>query len=102
MRFARDSVAAVLPAAARGDEPITASTAVLLCIRNEPPERIVRMLEPMLQGLAGRGVGGRFHVYVLSDTDNSDIATAEDASFAALAAADGEERAGQRFQQLDG
>ena len=33
----------------RGDEPITESTAVLLCIRNEPPERIVRMLEPTLQ-----------------------------------------------------
>jgi membrane glycosyltransferase len=89
MRFARDPVAAVLPVAARirGNEPITASTAVLLCIRNEPPERIVRMLEPMLQGLAARGVGERFHVYVLSDTDDSDIATAEDARFAALAAA---------------
>jgi membrane glycosyltransferase len=88
MRFARDPVAAVLPVAARirGNEPITASTAVLLCIRNEPPERIVRMLEPMLQGLAARDVGERFHVYVLSDTDDSDIATAEDARFAALAA----------------
>jgi membrane glycosyltransferase len=89
MRFARDPVAAVLPVAARirGDEPITASTAVLLCIRNEPPARIVRMLEPMLQGLAARGVGDRFHMYVLSDTDESNIAAAEDAGFAALAAA---------------
>jgi membrane glycosyltransferase len=89
MRFARDPVAAVLPVAARirRDEPITTSTAVLLCIRNEPPERIVRMLEPMLQGLAARGVGERFHVYVLSDTDNSGIAAAEDARFAALTAA---------------
>jgi membrane glycosyltransferase len=89
MRFARDPVAAVLPVAARirEDEPITASTAVLLCMRNEPPERIVRMLEPMLQGLAARGVGDRFHVYVLSDTDDSDMAAAEHACFAALAAA---------------
>src|SRR5262249_45797014 len=41
MRFARDPVAAVLPAAARvtGHEPITASTAILVCITNEPPER---------------------------------------------------------------
>src|SRR5437588_7391175 len=62
MRFARDPVAAVTPAAGRirADEPITASTAVLLCVRNEPPERTVRMLEPMLQGLAARGVGDRF------------------------------------------
>jgi membrane glycosyltransferase len=89
MRWARDPVAAILPVAARirGDEPITASTAVVLCIRNEPPERIVRMLESMLQGLVARGVGERFHVYVLSDTDGSDIAAAEDACFAALAAA---------------
>jgi membrane glycosyltransferase len=89
MRWARDPVAAILPVAARirGDEPITASTAVVLCIRNEPPERIVRMLESMLQGLVARGVGERFHVYVLSDTDGSDTAAAEDACFAALAAA---------------
>src|SRR6266568_4295464 len=89
MRFARDPVAAVTPTAGRvrGDEPITASTAVLLCIRNEPPERVVRMLEPMMEGLAARGVGARFHVYVLSDTSEADIAAAEDARFAALAAA---------------
>jgi membrane glycosyltransferase len=89
MRFARDPVAAVMPVAGRvrGDEPITASTAVLLCIRNEPPERVVRLLEPMMEGLAARGVGERFHVYVLSDTSEADMATAEDARFAALAAA---------------
>src|SRR5262245_11019135 len=89
MRFARDPVAAVMPVAGRvrGDDPITASTAVLLCIRNEPPERVVRLLEPMMEGLAARGVGARFHVYVLSDTSEADTAAAEDARFAALAAA---------------
>jgi membrane glycosyltransferase len=88
MRFARDPVAAVTPVAGRvrGDEPITASTAILLCIRNEPPDRVARLLEPMLAGLAARGVGGRFHVYVLSDTSDAAIAAAEDARFAALAA----------------
>jgi membrane glycosyltransferase len=89
MRFARDPVAAVMPVAGRvrGDEPITASTAVLLCIRNEPPERVVRLLEPMMEGLAARGVGERFHVYVLSDTSEADMAAAEDTRFAALTAA---------------
>src|SRR4029453_137336 len=108
MRFARDPVAAVMPVSGRvgggcagyrvgrvvgvaggggGAEPITASTAVLLCIRNEPPERVVRMLEPMMEGLAARGVGERFHVYVRSDTNEADMAAAEDARFAALAAA---------------
>src|SRR5262249_54439560 len=59
MRFASDPVAAVAPIAGRlrGDEPITASTAILLCIRNEPPERVARLLEPMLAGLAARGAG---------------------------------------------
>jgi membrane glycosyltransferase len=86
MRFARDPVAAVTPVAGRvrGDEPITASTAILLCIRNEPPERVTRLLEPMLDGLAARGVGARFHVYVLSDTSEP-VAAAENARFAALA-----------------
>src|SRR5262252_9646859 len=58
MRFARDPVVAIMPAAdrVRGDEPITASTALLLCIRNEPPEQVVRMLEPMMKGLAAHGV----------------------------------------------
>src|SRR5262247_4097805 len=52
MRFARNPVATVTPAAGRvrGDEPITASTAIILCIRNEPPERVARLLTPMLAG----------------------------------------------------
>src|SRR5262245_19854469 len=78
MRFARDPIAAVTPVAGRvrGDEPITASTAILLCIRNEPPDRVARLLEPMLAGLAARGVGERFHVYVLSHPSDGAIAAA--------------------------
>ena len=70
MRFARDPVAAVTPVVARvrGDEPITAPTAILLCVRNEPPDRVVRHLAPTLEGLAAHADAGRFHVYVLSDT----------------------------------
>ena len=87
MRFVRDPVAAVLPAARKvsGKEPITASTAILLCIRNEVPERVIRNLEPMIGDLAAAGVGERFHLYVLSDTDQAAIAAQEDAGFAALA-----------------
>ena len=36
-----------------GDEPITTSTAILMCVRNEDPERTVRNLQPLL--LAARG-----------------------------------------------
>jgi len=86
MRFARDPVVAVTPiaGAVRGDEPIMASVAILACIRNEPPARVIRWLLPMLEGLAARGAGGRFHLYVLSDTSDPAIAATEDHSFAAF------------------
>ena len=86
MRFSPDPMAAVVPLAARirGDESIIASTAILLCIRNEVPERIIRNLEPMLGGLEASGYAGRFHLYVLSDTGDGEAAAAEEACFAAL------------------
>ena len=88
MRFSADPIAAILPITARirGDEPITASTAILLCIRNELPERMIRNLEPMLAGLDAAGCGAHFHLYVLSDTSDAGIAVSEEAHFAALAA----------------
>src|SRR5262245_45548527 len=84
MRVGRDPVAAVTRVAGRvrGDEPITASTAIVLCIRNEPPDRVARLLEPMLAGLAARGGGGRVHVYVLSDTRDTALAPRGGARFA--------------------
>ena len=87
MRLARDPVGLVFPAAAsvRGDEAVTASTAILVCIRNEMPDRVLRNLEPMLRGLAEAKVAGRFHVYVLSDTSDPTIAAAEEERFGALA-----------------
>jgi membrane glycosyltransferase len=89
LRLARDPVAAVLPVAARvrEDEPIIASTAIVLCIRNEPPERVAGLLRPMLDGLAASGIGERFHVYVLSDSNAPEIAAAEQSHFEAMASA---------------
>ena len=86
MRFARDPLAAIFPAAARvrGDEPILAATAILVCIRNETPQRVMRNLAPLMAGLAG--VGERFHVFILSDTGDPDLAAAEEARLAAFAA----------------
>ena len=53
VRFSADPIAAIMPVAARirGDEAVTASTAILLCIRNELPERMIRNIEPMLAGI---------------------------------------------------
>ncbi|HTS40828.1 MAG TPA: glucans biosynthesis glucosyltransferase MdoH [Xanthobacteraceae bacterium] len=88
IRFARDPIATVTPIAARvrGDERITASTAILVCIRNEPPARVIRNIEPMMQELVGAGVGDRFKLFVLSDTNRPDVATIEEAQFGELAA----------------
>ena len=88
MRFSADPIAVVMPAAARirGDEPVTASTAILLCTRSELPERMIRNLEPMLAGLDAAGLGERFHLYVLSDTSDAAIADHEEACFAGLIA----------------
>src|SRR6202043_1938573 len=89
MRFAADPIATVIPMAARvrDDQPVTASTAILLCIRNEVLERVIRNLEPLLDGLFRTGMTDRFRVYILSDTDDPELAAAESARFATLAAA---------------
>jgi membrane glycosyltransferase len=86
MRFAADPAASVTPIAGRvrGNEPITASTAILLCIRNEAPERMLRNLRPMLEGLAASGFGRRFHLYILSDTNDPAAIAAEERAFGAL------------------
>ncbi|MGH6770959.1 MAG: glucans biosynthesis glucosyltransferase MdoH [Xanthobacteraceae bacterium] len=87
MRFSADPVAAVTPVAANvsGHEPIVASTAILVCIRNEPPERVVSHLAPLMQGLFARGEASHFHIYVLSDTGDLAHAAIESRQFAVLA-----------------
>jgi len=88
MRLCRDPVAAVNPLAAsvRGDEAVFASTAILVCIRNESPDLVVRNLRPLLQGLAQAGVGRLFSVYLLSDSSNPDVIAEERERFAFFAA----------------
>jgi len=87
MRFTADPGLAVMPSSARvrNDEPVTASTAILLCVRNEVPVRTIRNLEPMLAGLEASGYGERFHLYVLSDSTDVNIAAEEEARFSSLA-----------------
>jgi membrane glycosyltransferase len=88
VRFAADPLRTTIPCAAdvRNETPIAASTEVLLCIRNESPQRLVRNLQAMMSGLAATGSGNFFHVYVLSDTNDARIASIEEREFAALAA----------------
>ena len=88
MRFARDPVATVLPAVARlrNDEKITASAAITIFVRNEPPDRVIRNLDAMMREIEAAGAAGSFHLYVLSDTSQDGIAALEDTGFAELAA----------------
>src|SRR5712671_4278356 len=60
-------VAAVTPVSARvtGDEPITANTAILWCLRNEDTERVIRNIEPMMEGIVTASVAEKFHIFIL-------------------------------------
>lgn len=88
MRGARDPSGLLIPEAARSlDRPaITASTAIVMCVRNEAPPRVVHNLETMMAELVATGAAGCFHVYVLSDTDQAALAVAEEQAFGDLAA----------------
>jgi membrane glycosyltransferase len=88
MRFCRDPAAAVNPLAAsiRGDEPVIASTAILMCIRNESPEQVTRNLQPLMDGLVQARVAHLFHVYLLSDSSDPGIIAAETSCFEAFTA----------------
>ncbi len=67
-----------------GNEPITAKTAILWCVRNEDTERVIRNIEPMMEGIAASGTAAQFHVFILSDTNYPEIAVTEEPRFAEL------------------
>jgi membrane glycosyltransferase len=82
-------VAVVTPVAARvaGDEPIVSRTAILWCVRNEDTERVIRNIEPMMEGIVASGTARQFHVFILSDTNYPEVAAVEEPRFLALQAA---------------
>jgi membrane glycosyltransferase len=88
MTDSRDPVATVNPMAAciRGDEKVTALTAILMCVRNESPDIVTRNLTPLLEGLATAHVTHLFHLYVLSDASDPETIADEEARFSAVAA----------------
>ena len=94
LRLTRDPAAGVCPPLAKidGSEPITASTAMLVCVRNEEITTVFRNVSLMIEGLVRAGVEDRFHVYVLSDTDLASVAADEEMAFADL-----ERRFGERL-----
>ena len=64
-----------------GNEEITASTAVAMCIRNEDVDQVARNLNAMIARLVSSGNADKFHVYVLSDSSFEDVIEAEERVF---------------------
>lgn len=86
MQFSRDPVSVVAPGLQHGeaDDQIVSSTALLICIRNEDTQLIRRNLEWMLDALVATGQAQCFHLYMLSDSNQPEIAAAEVQAAAAL------------------
>ncbi|MBL8573056.1 MAG: glucans biosynthesis glucosyltransferase MdoH [Hyphomicrobiaceae bacterium] len=82
MRRLPDPTGYICPPAARvtGFEPIVARTALVMCIRNEAPERVFGNLRRLMDALAARGEAAWFPVHILSDTDDDGFARAEAAA----------------------
>jgi len=76
----------ILPASMQVPEatPLSSSTAILLCVRNESVARLIRNLQVMLDGLVEDQVRQFFHVYILSDTNDANIAFEERTHFETL------------------
>ncbi|WP_316014881.1 glucans biosynthesis glucosyltransferase MdoH [Roseobacter sp. HKCCA0434] len=84
MHGARDGLAAAAPQMAEADvtAAITTRTALTLFLRNEPPEPAFARAVEMRRSLDATGWGRHFDIYILSDTDDPDIARAEEDTFA--------------------
>lgn len=84
-----DGVARAAPHLGAGDTdaPIRATTAVAMTLRNEPPARALARLAEVRRSLDATGHGARYKLFVLSDTDDAEIAAEEEAAMTRFAAA---------------
>ncbi|MDD7909904.1 MULTISPECIES: glucans biosynthesis glucosyltransferase MdoH [Pseudovibrio] len=88
MLFSRDAAALTCPLDPDNDrDPLPKrATALLSCIRNENVGEVERKLDAMLSGLASLKALDGFQLYVLSDTNDAEIAQEEEQAFSALRA----------------
>lgn len=86
----KDPIVAVAPFAAAGEAntPLTIQTAVLLTLRNEEPGRALARLKVVKASLDATGQGASFSYFILSDTNDPKVASAEEAGIAEWKAAD--------------
>lgn len=86
LRTTKNAAKHVFPASGEitGEEEITSSTAIAMCIRNEDVEQVNRNLNAMIARLVASGEGEKFHVYVLSDSYEIDVIADEETTFSQL------------------
>lgn len=79
----KDGLASTSPFmdAAAEATPIRAKTAVLMFLRNEDPERAFQRLIETKRSIDATGYGGKYDVFVLSDTDEDEFIDAEADAF---------------------
>lgn len=85
LHFHKDPMTEVAPYAAAGDDPapLQIKTAILMTLRNEDPNRAILRLRTVKAGLDATGEGRTFSYFVLSDTNDPAVASAEDQAIAA-------------------
>jgi membrane glycosyltransferase len=88
LRFSADPVGLTNPAmrATPTDSAIVTRTAICLAVRHEDVAPVFARLESMIRDMAATPWAGAFDFHVLSDSARPDIALAEEAAFAELAA----------------
>ncbi|MEM6904093.1 MAG: glycosyltransferase, partial [Pseudomonadota bacterium] len=77
--FTRDPVAHVSPSLIVDDAtPISSRTAIVMTVRNEDPDRALDRFRAVQQSIARTDAAELFAFHLLSDTDNPEIAAAEE------------------------
>ena len=83
LKFARDPLKAVCPFVAGGgeDEPIWARTAIVMPVFNESPQRVFQHLDAISRSLESGPWSEQFEFFVLSDTQDPELAAREERAF---------------------
>jgi membrane glycosyltransferase len=90
LHFRRDAMAEVAPYATAGDQPVPLriKTAIFMTLRNEDPNRAISRFRTVKASVDATSEGAAFGYFVLSDTNNPEVAAAEEQAIAAWQTAD--------------
>ncbi len=68
----------------RPGRPLCSRTAIVMPLYNEDAARAAAAIEAMAREIIGQGASGAFHIFILSDSTDGDIALAEEEVFVGL------------------